>query len=123
MLGHGSFLPGGDKDAAVIHAEGGPQWSMPMVFRDSFRYAGYVNNGLFLSTYFHFADASDGRVDGTWRGHNIAEEGGNGFGTTARIPYQTKAIENMIEHENLGKDGVPDLFYTNYKLIDHLSHI
>ena len=46
-----------------------------------------------------------------------------GFDTPARIPYQTRVLEEMIKHEGFGADGVPDLLFVNYKEIDYISHI
>ncbi|HEX7464549.1 MAG TPA: alkaline phosphatase family protein, partial [Actinomycetota bacterium] len=46
-----------------------------------------------------------------------------GFDTPARIPYQTRVLEAMIEREGFGADAVPDLLFVNYKEIDFISHI
>jgi predicted AlkP superfamily pyrophosphatase or phosphodiesterase len=57
-----------------------------------------------------------------WRGNSIAQLL-QGFDTPARIPYETRVLETMIQHEGFGADDVPDLLFVNYKEIDYISHI
>jgi hypothetical protein len=47
----------------------------------------------------------------------------SGFDTPARIPYQTRVLEEMIRREGFGADEVPDLLFVNYKMIDYISHV
>jgi hypothetical protein len=123
MLGHGSLLPGGDKDVAALHPL--PQdrvWHNPPADKPYYRFPSYVNDLPPISHYFSVADVSDGKRDGTWRGMTISKEA-NGFDTPARLPYQSRVIEEVIKREGFGKDRVPDLFFVNYKLIDEVGHI
>jgi predicted AlkP superfamily pyrophosphatase or phosphodiesterase len=67
-------------------------------------------------------DANDGQIDGRWRTNDI-ETLLEGFDTPARIPYQTRVIEEMIGREGFGADETPDLLFVNYKMIDYISHV
>jgi predicted AlkP superfamily pyrophosphatase or phosphodiesterase len=127
MIGHGSFWQGGDKDVAVLSAllseEGAEskEWNLPRTMSPYFRFPAYVRDLPSLSTYLDYADAIDGVRDGLWRGHTFAAQK-SGFDTPARIPYETRAIQDVITREGFGADGTPDLLFTNYKLIDEIGH-
>ncbi len=43
--------------------------------------------------------------------------------TPARIPFQTRLIEEVVTREGFGADDVPDLLFINYKLIDEIGHL
>ncbi|MFN2544342.1 MAG: alkaline phosphatase family protein [Actinomycetota bacterium] len=122
MIGHGNYLDGADADIVSLHQFGGPDWSLPAPLDQFYEFPTYLNSLPGLSTYAHYADAIDGHVDGKWRGLEISKQGA-GFNTPERIPYQTAAIEEVIKREGFGQDELPDLFFTNYKLIDEVSHI
>ncbi|MBI2237504.1 MAG: alkaline phosphatase family protein, partial [Actinobacteria bacterium] len=57
-----------------------------------------------------------------WRDNSIAQYE-EGWATPARVPYQTRRIEEVIGREGSGADDVPDLLFLNYKIIAHISHI
>jgi predicted AlkP superfamily pyrophosphatase or phosphodiesterase len=122
MIGHGAYLPGGDKDFAVLRYQGKTTWYLPDYYQQYLQFPAYVNDPPPLSHYLRFGDAADGQLDGTWRGHDITTLN-HGFNTPARMPYQTHTIEEIMQHQGFGKDDVPDLFYTNYKLTDEIGHI
>ncbi len=130
MLGHGRMWGGGDSDYLVLRelagattegAEGG-EWNIPDVDVPYFRFPAWVEGLPPLSADFPAADAADGKTDGLWRGNVIAEQKG-GFDTPARIPNETRLIEELIEREGFGRDDVPDMLLINYKLIDEVGHI
>jgi hypothetical protein len=132
MLGHGAAWRDNEKALAVLRqprnaetlgAEG-PEWNLPEQFRRWYRFADYANRLPPLATYFPEADGRDGERDGRWRGHRIEDdvvEGG--FQTPARIPYQTRLLEELIAREGFGRGDRPDLLYVNYKVIDMVGHI
>ncbi|HEY7281658.1 MAG TPA: alkaline phosphatase family protein [Actinomycetota bacterium] len=123
MMSHGSELPGGDKDIAVLHGgRNSVKWGLGGANGQYYSFPSYVNDLPPLSTYFPVADASDGKMDGLWRGKVISQVRG-GFDTPARLPFQTNVVRNVIQREGFGRDDVPDLFYLNYKLIDEVGHI
>ena len=130
MLGHGSMWGGGDKDIATTRevfdaatlGEETFRWNLSPLLRQYFRFPAYLNSVPGLEQDARAVDAADGKVDGKWRGHSIAEML-QGFDTPARIPYQTRVLEAMIEREGFGADAVPDLLFVNYKEIDFISHI
>lgn len=130
MLGHGSMWGGGDNDVLILRelpgattqgAEGAT-WSIPQPDARFFNLPSWVSSLPPLQRYFRFADAADGTIDGTWRGNDIAAQKG-GFDTPARIPAETKVIEELIKREGFGADATPDMLFINYKLIDEVSHI
>jgi type I phosphodiesterase/nucleotide pyrophosphatase len=132
MLGHGAMFGGGDRDVAVLREiEGaatlgaeGIRWQLTSNVASWYRFPEYVNGLPPISTYFPAVDRMDGRVDGAWLGHDL--EGGEtlaGFHTPARIPYQTRLVQEVIRREGFGADEVTDLLSINYKLTDEIGHI
>jgi hypothetical protein len=128
MLGHGSMWGGGDKDIEVLRqgfaSEGaeGDLWNLNKDNAPFFTFPSYVNDLPPLSTYIPALDRADGSMDGKWRTDSIAGLR-NGWDTPARLPFETKVIETVIKREGFGKDAIPDLFYTNYKVIDDTGHM
>ncbi|MBI4260683.1 MAG: alkaline phosphatase family protein [Actinobacteria bacterium] len=129
MIGHGRMWNGGDADLAVLRQKGGEEgaetvvWNLPPKLQGLYELPGYVNDLPDLSTYFDEVDRLDGTPDGTWRGHDFADEHlRGGFHTPARIPYQTRLVQEIIDREGFGADDVPDLLFVNYKIIDEVGH-
>jgi hypothetical protein len=131
MLGHGSFMTGGDRDLAVTReVEGaatlgaeGVRWRLTGNVKPYYDFPAYVNRLPRISNYFGDVDRSDGRLDGAWHGHDLAgPDTLAGFMTPARIPYQNDLIEDVVRREGFGADDVPDLLYINYKLTDEIGH-
>lgn len=132
MLGHGAAWGENERPVAVLReAPGaetlgaeGTRWNLPERLQQWYRFPGYANGLPALETYFPGADRLDGTEDGTWRGHALDDEVIQaGFQSPARIPYQTRLVEEVIRREGFGKDDVPDLLYLNYKVIDQVGHI
>ena len=130
LIGHGSMWGGGDKDIAVIREVANSdtlgsetfQWNLSPILRDYFRFPSYVNSVPGFAKDVQAVDAADGKIDGKWRTNSI-DQLLQGFDTPARIPYQTRVLEEMIRREGFGADDVPDLLFVNYKEIDYISHI
>ena len=130
MLGHGAMWGGGDQDIVAIRekigadtlgAEGSTGTSRPTC-TPYYRFPEYVNQVGGFGKDVRAVDANDGQLDGRWRTNDI-EALLQGFDTPARIPYQTRVIEEMIRREGFGADDTPDLLYVNYKMIDYISHV
>ena len=66
-------------------------------------------------------DRADGQRDGRWGDDDIAQLL-QGWDTPARIPYQTRVIEELIRRERFGADATPDLLFVNYKVTDYVAH-
>lgn len=130
MASHGALWGGGDRDVAVLRTplqadnEGaeGTIWNLQGKNVPYFAFPEYVNDLPQLSSYVEEIDREDGALDGHWRGNSI-EQHERGWATPARIPYQTRMIEEVVSREGFGVDDVPDLLFINYKAIDHVSHI
>jgi hypothetical protein len=131
MLGHGSFMTGGDRDLAVTREiEGattlgaeGVRWRLTGNVSPYYDFPAYVNRLPRISNYFPPVDRIDGKLDGAWHGHDLSgPETLDGFMTPARIPYQNDLIEEFVRRERFGADDVPDLLYINYKLTDEIGH-
>lgn len=130
MLGHGSMWGGGDKDiattrevanAATLGAETF-EWNLSPILRRYYAFPSYVNDVSGFQDDVRAVDAADGKIDGKWRDNDIAQLL-QGFDTPARIPYQTRVLEEVVKREGFGADDVPDLLFVNYKEIDYISHI
>jgi hypothetical protein len=130
MMSHGSLWGGGDRDIAITREVTGAatagaeatRWNLSPAMAPFYRLPSYANSLAPLSHYIGPIDALDGKLDGMWRQNSIAQLL-NGFDTPARIPYQTKLIETLIQREGFGKDDVPDLLDLNYKAIDVIGHM
>jgi hypothetical protein len=130
MLGHGSMWGGGDKDIAAVREELGAstlgaegfEWNLTPQLTPYYRLPPYLNDVPGFQDDVRAVDAADGKIDGRWRTNDIDPLLG-GFDTPARIPYQTRVLEQMIDREGFGRDDVPDLLFVNYKMIDYISHV
>ena len=131
MMSHGSLWGGGDRDIAVLREREGAatlgaegiSWNLTSTVAPYYRVPGYVNDLPPISDYFGWADRQDGRTDGAW--HELHLDGASAeelLLTPARIPFQTRLVEEVVEREGFGADEVPDLLYVNYKLIDEIGH-
>jgi hypothetical protein len=132
MVGHGTLWGGGDADlvvlreregAATLGAEG-DFWNLTSNVAPWFAFPEYVNDLPPVLSYGEPVDRIDGRVDGRWRDLEIdSDPAHHGFRTPARIPYQTRLVQELIRREGFGADDVPDLLYVNHKLIDEVGHV
>jgi hypothetical protein len=132
MLGKGAAWRGNDKPPVVLREAAnaetlgaeGPAWNLPDTLQQWYRFPPYANQLPALATYFDALDRHDGTADGLWRGNGLDDEVlEGGFESPARIPYQTRLVEEFIAREGFGADDVPDLLYLNYKVIDMVGHI
>jgi hypothetical protein len=132
MLGHGAAWGDNERPMVILRespdattlGDEGAVWTLAESLQQWYRFPTYTNDLPPLADYFDALERSDGSADGRWQGHVLDDpviEGG--FMTPARIPYQTRLVEEVLSREELGKNDVPDLFYLNYKLIDMVGHI
>lgn len=126
LIGHGSLWPGGDRDMAVLKGAGGYRrpgsfWGVPGNSSPFFDFPEYVNDLPPLTAYHQYADLFDGRDDGRWLGRPLHRLR-NGWDSPARVPFETRVIEEVVRREGFGGDDVPDLLSVNYKLIDLVGH-
>jgi len=132
MMSHGSLWGGGDQDIAVLREREGAatlgaegiSWNLTSNVAPYYRMLPYVNDLPPITDYFDEIDLQDGRDDGQW--HELALDGERAeeaLKTPARIPWQTRLIDEVVQREGFGADDVPDLLYVNYKLIDEIGHL
>jgi hypothetical protein len=130
MMSHGAFWKGGDRDIVLTRqvvsddtiAEEGFEWNLKPDYAPYYRLAGYANDVGGFDDDKDAIDRKDGQLDGKWRDNDI-EQYLSGFDTPARIPYQQRVVEALIEREGFGQDDVTDLLYLNFKEIDYISHV
>jgi Type I phosphodiesterase / nucleotide pyrophosphatase len=130
MLGHGAMWGGGDQDIAVIREELGADtlgaegfdWNLTPNLMPYYRFPEYLNKVGGFEDDVRAVDANDGQIDGKWHTNDI-ETLLQGFDTPARVPYQTRVLERMVDREGFGADETPDLLFVNYKMIDYVSHV
>ncbi len=128
MLGHGSQADPNVQPVVVLREKGGGEgaegiaWGLGNQTAPYYRFPDYVNDLPPISTYFPVAEKADGVKDGKWQGHDISSLN-FGFNTPARVPFQQRAIEEVIIREGFGHHDAPDLFFINYKLIDEIGHL
>ncbi len=132
MMGHGSLWGGGDADIAVLREREGAatlgaegiSWNLTSTVAPYYRTAPYVNDLPPITEYYEEVDRLDGRVDGRWHelrlDDALVEEA---LRTPARVPWQTRLVEEVVDREGFGADDVPDLLFINYKLIDEVGHV
>ena len=118
MIGHGSYLEGGDKDFGAIlnDAEGittnYSYYALPDYLKDV---PGFDDD---LRTI----DASDGEVDEQWMGNDVLKQPRLARETPAMTLYETRIIKALAANEGFGDDEVTDLLFINYKQIDYVGH-
>ncbi|MGH2674699.1 MAG: alkaline phosphatase family protein [Actinomycetota bacterium] len=119
MMGHGSYLEGGDKDLALGQRAG--VWGLTPENMEFFRFDPYINEIGGLEEAVRGLDLQDGALDGVWLDHPL-ETPDDILHTPAYARYQTGVIREVIRREGFGRDDVPDLLFTNYKQIDKMGH-
>jgi arylsulfatase A-like enzyme len=116
MVGHGSALPGADKDIAAMTLLDEVAWATNP---DFYRLPGYVNESVGPPNDLLAAvDRADGQADGRWRGHGYWRIDA----TPAYARWENEVARSIIDREGFGNDRVTDLLYINYKAPDAAGH-
>lgn len=121
MIGHGAYLPEGDRDIAVLdtHGKGTAHRTNP----DYYRMPAYFRQRTGLAAAVRAVDGRDGALDGRWLGNPYMSADNAKVRYTPAWPiYQTGRLIELIDKEGFGADEVPDLLFTNFKSIDLASH-
>jgi predicted AlkP superfamily pyrophosphatase or phosphodiesterase len=123
MLGHGSFLEGGDKDIAVVWDVEDESWSTNP---DYYTLPDYLQTTDLprLESYEQGLDPRDGLTDGTWFGHTVdyLQDPLKRPGTPAFVRFTGDATAAVFKKEPFGKDGVTDLMWVELKSPDYAGH-
>lgn len=120
MIGHGSAQDGGDRDIAVLtdpETDGGL-----ITNEDIYELPEGLEDPALFEQVRKEIDLEDGMVDDSWMGHEILDDPADLPWTPVWAGYQTEIVKRLMKAEGFGKDDVPDLFYVNYKQIDHIGH-
>ena len=118
MIGHGAALEGGDKDVAVL----GDRPQQLITNRSFYSLPDYMQEVTGYARDVRVVDLSDGKLDSSWRGHEMLSDPKGLRLTPVFSLYQTRLLKTLIAREGYGRDSVPDLLYTNYKQIDLVGH-
>jgi arylsulfatase A-like enzyme len=122
MIGHGSSLGGGDRDVAALLDRETGRWFLSGKNGHVFRFASYANQVPGRDEAIRRLDLEDGRQDAVWMGDASLNDPVTLPKTPAYAEWQTAILEELIRREGFGADEVPDLLFTNYKVIDEVSH-
>lgn len=122
MIGQGSFLKGGDRDLAAFMDRKTGRWGVAGANRKYFSFPSYVNDVPGLERAIDRTDLEDGRRDGAWFGSPVLDDPSILVKTPAYAEWQTAILREVIRREGYGADSVPDLLFTNYKMIDDVGH-
>ncbi len=110
LAGHGACMPNG---------------RAPIMAMFDYRDEGWVTNPdcFLLPEYLDSASARTVWEEAGSRWRDLDIDNGRVFVMTPLLPdFQTDALVSMIEHENVGKDGVADLVMVNFKSPDYVGH-
>jgi predicted AlkP superfamily pyrophosphatase or phosphodiesterase len=120
MMGQGARAPGGDRDVAVLWDDESDEfWTN----EEYYTLPDYLPPREALDRRVREMDASDGALDGRWRGEVLA---GNPYwlpGTPAFAAYQGEAVLEIVRNEPLGEDRVTDLLFVELKSMDVAGHV
>lgn len=120
MIGHGAAAPEGDADIAIMVDEGGLEMITNSHYYYLPPYLPYLDG---LDDAVRKVDLTDGKLDGRWLRRSLLLEPAGLPKTPAWVLHQTKVLKTVLEEEGFGKDAIPDMFFMNYKEIDHLGHV
>jgi hypothetical protein len=115
MLGHGSAIAGGDADTLALINTHGSITGNTQFFSTPPTLESLEKS---LKKRAEELDGEDGKLDGSWLGHDILEMHDN----PAWISYQRDLMLEMLKEEGFGEDATTDLFFTNFKVTDIVSH-
>ena len=116
MIGQGAYRETGDRDVAVL-VRGGKLITNP----DWYTLPGYLDELPSIDQDVERVDAIDGELDGAWMGHPL-DNPGNVTYSPVWPYYQNRISHSILQGEDFGEDSITDLFFTNYKAIDHVGH-
>ena len=118
MIGHGSYIDGGDKDiAAMVEGSDGS-----LVTSEWYSLPDYLADTEGLEDDVRSVDQADGQVDSAWKGHDLLADPGDLRHTPVWELFQTRLLKALMDEGGFGNDDVTDLIYTNFKQIDLIGH-
>jgi hypothetical protein len=119
MMGQGTLARDGDRDVAVLWDRDEHHF---WVNEEFYELPAYLPAGDALANHVRALDRTDGAIDGTWRGHDLADRQ-IVPGTPAFVEYQAAALFEMLRREPIGTDRLTDLLFVELKSTDLGGHI
>lgn len=123
MIGHGAYRDGGDKDIAVLWEHDEERW---FINEDYYELPDYLRADTEpkLRAYERDLDRRDAIPDGLWFGHDLEElrDPVKRPGSPAFVRLTGDAVVDVIRKEELGRDGVTDMFWVEMKMPDFAGH-
>lgn len=116
MIGHGAAFPGGDADLSVLVNDEGFLFGDPSTYR--FPSQPPVE---WLAEETARLDRADGAADDRWNEDDLTDLAVR-YSTPAYVRFQQRLLERTIADEGFGDDRIPDLLFTNFKMIDDAGH-
>ncbi|MQA98928.1 MAG: hypothetical protein GEU78_01320 [Actinobacteria bacterium] len=116
MIGHGARFPGGDRDTAVLIDSSGGSFGNADVYD-----VGPSPDASMLDHETDALDRADGEADGRWRQEDLSDLAVRAA-SPAFVAFQQQVLEQTIVSKGFGRDDVPDLMFTNFKMIDDSGH-
>lgn len=119
MIGHGAYLEGADHDHAIMLTPDGRLRTNP----EFYSLSAYLHDVPGFDEAVREVDLADGKLDQRWMGIETLDEVDEMLKTPVWIIYQTEIMKALFAREGYGRDDVTDLFFVNYKQMDHLGHL
>ena len=120
MLGHGSYLAGGDSDIVAMVSNSGEEI---LSVEPYYEFPPYANEIPGFAKDLKTIDLEDGKLDKRWMGHDaLRDTYDQRHYTPVYILYQTRIVKAILEREGFGDDDITDMFFVNYKPVDAIGH-
>jgi Type I phosphodiesterase / nucleotide pyrophosphatase len=121
MMSHGAGLPDADRDVAVLW-EDQPGLGRFFVNEELYELPQYLPREEGLRTRLTALDGTDGAIDGSWRGYDLADPRVVPA-TPAFVEHQGAALLGMLRREPFGEDRLTDLLFVELKPTDFGGHL
>jgi hypothetical protein len=123
MMSHGSEIPGGDRDDAVLWelGEDGDPGHLSAAGRFYSLPEGLPGEED-LARHVEELDRSDGAADGEWMGWDLSDPKVVS-GTPALVEYQGDALFDAMRRGGVGEDRLTDLVFLEQKPTDRGGHV
>jgi predicted AlkP superfamily pyrophosphatase or phosphodiesterase len=120
MMGSGALEAGADRDVAVLwDTETEEFWTNERYYE----LPSYLPTRQDLDGRIEEVDGSDGALDGTWRGNTLDPSSYEFTAGPAFAAHEGEAALDVLRHEPIGQDAIPDLYFVEMKTGDIAGHV